>query len=61
MKTGVFYNAIKNKIVLIKKLDVEYKYGTLYSFQDSKHNVEIMTKWNAGKNKDKIKYIGRFL
>lgn len=61
MRTGVFYNPEKNKIILVKKLDVDYKYGTLYSFQDSKHNVEVMTKWSAAKDKNKVRYIGRFL
>jgi hypothetical protein len=60
MRTGVFYQPINNKLILVKKLDVEFKYGTLYMFQDSKYNLQVMTKWNAEKEKKGFKYVGKF-
>jgi hypothetical protein len=60
VRAGVFYSPIENKIVLIKKLDIDFKYGTLYMFQDSKSNIEVMTKWRARDDRKKLKYVGRF-
>jgi hypothetical protein len=60
MRTGVFYKPLENKIILIKSLDVEFKYGTLYMFQDSKYNLQVMTKWKAEEERKGFKYIGRF-
>ncbi len=60
MRTGVYYQPVDNKIILIKSLDVDFKYGTLYMFQDAKYNLQVMTKRNAEKEKKGFKYIGRF-